>query len=404
METRHLEIERFSRKASEYKLALRVAPEAREIELRAVAAMVLGICETRGWSTEKVRIVDLMAGSGALSGMLERLGCKSISAVEACLEMQGPDTGGVEFLGADAFANLRAELDLLRPQIIVSLAGFHHLIERRGTRIDRTKSLLSQVRIADACLESLVQGGVLLIVDLVQDDGYVQLKLPTIGRWSGSAFEGVPLFSRELASSLSECRALSSYEHALDAWFPNRSRSCSLRWFREYVDRWTVIGHDDVAISADILEMLQLKWPGRIRFQRFTCPWIFESWAHAREFVLHKFGFYVDQSPAQVDEEKVFQAAKKCLSSVDAAEGEHPCALGWDLGAIMISSTDVSGEQLGRVAVLCLLLLLGVLAVGMSSAKHFGWTGLEAIMGGILWIDVGMAVTVLVDLFRTRFT
>lgn len=181
--------------------------------------MVLGACRKKGWRPEQTRVVDLMAGTGVLSVALKAAGFEKTKAIEACAEMLPGGSSDVEFVDRRSFANIRGALEEIRPQVIVSLAGFHHLIERTGKGVDRLRSVAAQAILAGACVDALDPGGLLLVVDIAEDDDFGQLGIDGMNDWDGYAFKSLRCGGDELRADLIATNTIVEYEAALKARF-----------------------------------------------------------------------------------------------------------------------------------------------------------------------------------------
>ncbi len=402
METRHVEIERFARKAAGYKKALELAPNARGIELGAVVAMVLGACKKKGWRPEQTRVVDLMAGTGVLSVALKAAGFEKTKAIEACAEMLPDGSSGVEFVDGRSFANIRGALEELRPQVIVSLAGFHHLIERTGMRVDRLRSVATQAMLAGACVDALVPGGLVLVVDIAEDDDFGQLGIHSLNDWDGYAFKSLKCGGNELRDDLIATTTIVEYEAALKARFGELSLDGTLKWFREFVDPETTVGHDDVAISVPLLQLLRWRYGDALRVARFRCPWVFETETQATQFVLQKFGFYVDRRAVEVKADSVVEGMKRYLAF--RGSDEKPCALAWSLGAWMVKAPE-SGSAASLVPTMTVLLLIfsAIMLVRTGVNATIGAdTGVDTVLSSSMWLVVGITAGMLVDVVKGK--
>lgn len=398
MEARDLELRRFSRKASGYKRALEIAPRARDIELATVGAVTLGGCRARGWKPADVRVVDLMAGTGVVTSHLRKLGFSSVTPIEACPEMTPEDVDALGFKNGGSFDNLGATLSELRPHIIVALAGLHHVIERTGARVDPLRSVTSQMEMIEACVGGLEENGFLLIMDLAEDNMPGDLVVDGIADWDAASFRDLecPAMARALTSATS----LAACQSEIHRLFGSRNRSAALRWFREVVDRNTRIGHDDVALCRPLLQLLQLRYRHNLRVAKVSCPWVFTDEGTAREYVLQKFGFFVDRSPKEVD---VISTAREIESYLElgAAAPDGYKALSWGLGAIQISRpTDPKVLPL-RPMLAGMFLLLAAIFVLRAAFRDLG---LEQRCGGVLdnvtWMVVGAAFGFLIERWR----
>lgn len=403
MEARHVEIERFARKAPGYKRALFLAPHARDLEIGAVVAVVLGVCRRNGWRPEETRVVDLMAGTGLLSVALKAAGFEKTKAAEACVEMLPDGSPGVEFVDTRTFANIRGVLAEIRPQVIVSLAGFHHLIERTGKSIDRLRSVATQASLVSACVDALVPGGILLVADIAEEYDISRISINKISDWDGRAFSFLICGDDELRSALIATSSMSEYEEALSQRFGKLSLSGTLDWFREFVDPNTAVGHDDVAICGPLLQLLAWKYGDALRVARFRCPWVFDDERQAIEFVKQKFGFYVDRPAGEVKEEIILKAMKDYLD-VGKNNGSHR-NLAWSLGAFIVESRRSQLNASFMPSITFLLFFFSLVMFGRTVVNALFGVGTIGgpILEGMMWVVVGVIGSVCYERLKSQW-
>lgn len=375
METRHVEIERFAKKADGYRAALQAAPEARALELSVVGAILCGYCKKKGLPRKEARVVDLMAGSGYLSNHLKTLGFGNVSAVEACAEMlpdkicDGP--AGVAAYRVKSIDDIDDVLDELIPHIVVSLAGFHHLIHYDGNKPDRFRSVLWQRRIFEKGIRGLQEGGLLLVADITEANAAVGLDVDNIGFWDASAFKELSVAPPDLREALLRTKNLAAYNDVISQRIGPNKVSPALRWFREIVDEKTSVGHEDMALSKELLELVSLNH--RIAWSSFACPWLFKSREEAGFFLTRKFGFLVDRKVHEVKVEDVLADAARIAGLYEVGEGR--VAFGWNLSVLAIGVPKSEGgpeQTIRRVH-----LWLGMLCLLLASRAILGWWVLD---------------------------
>ncbi len=400
MEIRHVEVTRFARRAADYKKALQLAPEARALELAAVVNVVLGLCDKNKWRPSDVRVVDLMAGSGVLTRALLQSGFTHVIPIEACCEMRPDDSKDLGYMNGNAFAELRLTLAQLKPDIIVSLAGFHHLLEYNGTVVDRGASLASQLEMIEACVAGSNPGGYLVIVDISEVANPLSTTISPVDAWSGGGLREVRLLAEEESKTLMKSRSLEDFSRQIESIFGHVDRDCPVHWFRKVVDAKTKLGHKDFAISEALLRTLALYYSGSVRASSFCCPWLFESGSSATQFILHKFGFLVDR-----DEELDIPALGKDMMTYLGVEdsASSRVALKWALCGIVIRHEPEVGTFYS-VPVLNILLLsaLALLVARIVCRVSYASDAVDETLGGLFWLSCGAALGVLIDVLKSR--
>lgn len=360
METRDVELTRFARKADGYKAALEAVPEARTLELVVTAAIIRGLFNARGWSLATTPIVDLMSGTGVVSEYLTAAGFGCVHSIEACHEML-PSSDKREKFSRNEIRTLADALPMIRdikPGVIVSLAGFHHLIQHDGRRVDRFRSVLSQVKVIEEFTPLLKARGVFLIVDLVEPDAGADSR--RLEPWDASVFRGATVLPESVKNSLIHTKTLEEYDRVVCEMLGNSKDNPTLSWFREVVDAETVLGHDDVALSNELLEVLRRHH--QVQWGSFHCPWIFETESKLKFFLARKFGFLVDRKPVDLNLTDLIENARTYAGLHILENGR--IAFGWNLAALLIQRDYDNGvkNHLKEINILfiCIAILLVV--------------------------------------------
>jgi hypothetical protein len=401
MEARHIEVATFARRAAEYKLAMELAPEARQLELAAVVAIVAGLVQQRGWHREQVQIVDLMAGNGELTRALHAAGFMRVVPLEACNEMHPLDSAQLGYMNGGAFLNLTGTLSQLRPQVIVSLAAFHHLIECIGGEPDRAASIAQQCAVIDDCINALVERGVLLIVDICECSSLAPMRIDPVNAWSATGMRLLSQLSPAEAATLTSSDSVVAYSDAIERAFGRVDKTCPVGWFRQVVQRESVIGHRDAAVSDPLLRVLKLRFGNRLRATLFACPWVFASLATARTFVLHKFGFLVNNVSAP-DQTAIDNGLRKYLRAIPDTQGR--VALHWGLAAITIER-EVKPKEFHAIAVVNVVLIVAIALLGARIIARLAYSpdGVDDVLGNLFWLVLGIGAAVCGDSLKRRF-
>ena len=320
----------------------------------------------------QLKIVDLMSGSGFLAENLYKVGYHNLHAIEFC-EAMCQDAqiyaNQVRLHRIASFAHLEGYLEEINPDVIVSLASFHHLLccnDENG--VDLHASISLQKNVVDICMRSLSGSGLLVIADLIEEN-VRETMFPDSDHIMSRVLQdlmslGMP---REILDNIKKCRSIQGASSIISRALCCRTDNMSLKWFRNVVDVKTSIGHKDIAISETLLEKLKVYDPC---IAKYRCPWIFNNKEEQSSFLYHKFGFALDSGTSgAVLPTDVSAMAEKELG-VKNLHGKS--LLGWNLGVIAIWKTSpFESARCFRYLVLCLLLLIGLLSVALFSRLLF---------------------------------
>lgn len=334
------ELDRFKKKASSYRQALEDQPTSRLLELYPILWYLEKHGASTGKSRKRLRIVDLMSGSGFLSENLFKLGFHDLHAVEFCEEMHKDATvyySKARLHSLSSFDHLDSVLDAIQPDVIITLASFHHLIVYNSNdSIDKDASTSLQSFVVDICMRSLPDHGILLIADLMENEitetplepfrnpmKRVAKRLHGLGVDAG------------IAAQLGKTNSLHGASSLLHREFGVKSGNKSLEWFRKVVDQKTSVGHKDIALSEEFLQRVSSYRP---IITKYACPWIFENEAALSDFVYKKFAFVLDSgTPNSLSKEEVLELAKENLG---VRKNRGSCALGWNLGIVLLGKLE----------------------------------------------------------------
>lgn len=334
------ELDRFKEKAISYRQALANQPTARLLELYPILWYLEKHRKALGRRKSKLRIVDLMSGSGFLSENLYKLGYTDLHAVEFCEEMYKDSSAynnKVRLHFPSSFDHLDGVLDQVKPDVIISLASFHHLlIYDANDQVDKLASQHMQSDVVDICMRALPDQGILLIADLI-DTGVTETPLELFKTpVAPVADELIKLgLDKELGKLLSTGNSLHGISSLLHRELGTRSGNQSLNWFRGVVDKTTAIGHKDIAISSEFLERVASYRPV---ITKYACPWVFKDRAGLDDFVYRKFAFGIARTGLQPKTSQDVAALSEQHLGIRSNHGVH--ALGWNLGIVLLGKRD----------------------------------------------------------------
>jgi len=400
---RHLEVERFALKADGYRAALETSPEARSLEVAVIAALLRGCCADRGWNPANVKVVDLMAGSGFLGNFLYKVGFKQVWALEACDEMVVNHSAieGVRHQRLHDWEELHGRLREIEPHFIVSLAGFHHLIEYDGKRLNRAASVIWQAEIIRECLSELRDDGLVMIVDLVEPTAISRHEWRTFSYWDPSVFGVLHSLPPSIRSRLQEAKSLQDYEKIIENDLCGGRSNPALRWFREVVDEKTEVGHEDIALSQELLRLMR-QYRG-VKFAHFSCPWIFSSRIEAGFFLSRKFGFLIGRKDIEKVEAEVLEESERIVGLHEVAEGR--IVFDWNLAALAIPGTKCRNKEkwvyeANAISIVTLLLLGFRLGLKSLFFGHFQeWV---VLLDPAIWMAGGFLAKTFLSFFVDR--
>ena len=400
MEARHIELQRFSKKADGYKAALAREPYARSLELFATAAVLLGHFRKQDRSPDDVRIVDLMAGSGYLGNFLRTVGFHRTWALEASPEMASgtPAVGGPKRVGFTHWSEVGDRLAEIEPDAVVAMAGFHHLIQHEGKVIDRAASLVCQFEVAHECVQRLDSNGILLIVDLVEPGIANGANLASVNAWDGEVFMKADGLPEGLREALAATKSFEEYCATVRSVSSRLGTNPTLRWFREVVDRRTKIGHDDVAVSRELVHLLRSCHS--VEFTAFDCPWIFRSRGEAAHYAFDKFGFGLDTPWTEVDGRALLQDAARTVGIV---EEQDRIFIGWNLGALLVRGSGVVQDPHWPFANCAIVAVVLCLAIRLILTMLGADDGLIEFVDRLAFLSAGIGAPELLKAVRARW-
>lgn len=373
------ELDRFQKKAKEYSTALKKSPKARLFELYPVLQLLHMYCNSVSKSKSKLKIVDLMSGTGFLAENLYNVGFSNIVAIEFCDAMSdGSDMFGNKIVlkKAKTFEDMAILLNEIKPDVVVSLAAFHHLISYDTLgNVDFEPSCKQQKNIIDICLSALEENGMLIITDLseneVEENVYPRDVFAMKAALNDLKKLGV---QKPLLKKLVKCLTISDTSKTISSEFLQRnkiSKNLSLNWFRNFVDKNAEIGHKDIAISNRLCSSIK---NNMYCVSKFYCPWMFKNEEELQNFVEKKFAFSLN-STEKKQELNLEEDINSCLGIRQINE-QNVIFLGWNLAVLAVwkkcpfeSSKLYHRLLFCLVSIIILLIILNILRVCGASEK-----------------------------------
>ena len=377
------EIERFEKKACDYRKALQRSPKARLLELYPILQLLHAHAVATSKPVASLKIVDLMSGSGFLAENLHKAGFHNLHAVEFCGAMceDAPIYAEkVRLHRIKDFSHLHSYLESIVPDVIISLASFHHLLRYANSNIvDPIGSRKLQKSVIDICMQSLPQSGLVVIADLIEED-VPETIFPDGMRSMRQTMNdlvtlGVP---QAIIGPLRKCRTIQGTSSTVAREYAAKVGSVSLDWFRNHVAQKTSVGHKDAAISLELCDLIASYKPC---VAKYSCPWMFDSADERNAFVHFKFGFALDANTERYMTPAAVGTAAETVLGLKNVQGNS--FLGWNLGIVAIwrsNPFDSSRRYQRLVSSLSILiaLLIGALVLRGVADVYVtpSWTGL----------------------------
>lgn len=371
MENKDLEIIRFSKKAASYRKALESAPNSRILEIAPILSVLEGYIKDNEIEKSKLKIVDLMSGNGFLSHQLKKAGFINLHAIEACNEMSSnsDDYNGILLHPISKIKEINRILKDIQPNVVVSLASFHHLIVRDQENIINTNmSLKLQSDVISICIKHLEKNGILILVDIFDDSlVYDADYYPDNRLWSKKSLTKTinrSFIHKDIKFLINESKGLDTYSDTLKNTMPNFENTLNptINWFRNVVNKKTTLGHDDMAISLNLIEFLNTKY--KITIDTFYCPWVFDNLSQLENFIWYKFGF-VNNETDLTSVNEIIDLAKNEVGINQYQDKEF--YFGWSLCMLTVQDKNSTYKTFSKritaiqtIALIIILVLYGI--------------------------------------------
>lgn len=402
MENANIELQRFAKKAAAYRQALESAPNVRVLEIAPIMAILEGFVRSNELEKQKLTIVDLMSGSGYLSNFLKQAGYNNIHAIEACNEMSSNSEiyKRVTLHSISSINDVNKILKDIQPDIIVSLASFHHLIVRNAdSLINYEKSINLQNQLISICVKHLGKEGIMLIADIF-DDSLLSLvdTFPDNKYWSKRDFKKIidrSFIHPDIKTKISSSTSIDKYSSLLNGFIPNllNQQNPTINWFRNVVNKRSTIGHDDIAISQSLVEKISTKY--NITADIYYCPWVFENEKQFESFLWYKFDFVNNEKTLiTIDEMKTLAKNEAGINQYQDKE----IYFGWALSILTIrdnSAKDVVYSK--RIVLFQLIILIPFLIFYGVATKFFYYA--SNFWDKVIFVFIGSLLKTALDLF-----
>jgi hypothetical protein len=180
--------------------------------------------------------------------------------------------------------------------------------------------------------------------------------------------------------------------------FQSDSRSNpSIDWFRQVVNRYTSIGHDDVALSKSLLTAISRKCD--TKYSAFYCPWLFHSDFEMTQYILKKFAFILDNRKiiADSDVHKKIKPRRKEIGG-----GKTCWAFDWNLCIVLLRDKKSEKAKVTKRRILIVLTVLNLLMIGRLTGIMLGLSeeGIYSNLERLIYLVIGLTVNDLREYFR----
>jgi len=367
-----LELKKFIEKAPGYKDALHYAPLARMVEIFTIIGTIDGFVKDKGLSKSEIVIAEIMAGNGYLSHFLMEAGYRCIHALEASNHMANDTYLNNKYITPYAIESIFSIGDILknvRPDVVVSIAGFHHMIEYNGASINIEQSIDKQKQVIDICMKYIKNNGILVIED-IRDKDMDDLIDQEPEFWSAKSFKKI--FNKNLLPANCQKGILKTSdvveysnvvsEHLMPPLHQNTNPT--VNWFRNVIDKETSVGHKDQPISRKLIEQLNVNY--KVNYAKLNTPWIFSNISEFQLFITTFW--FVEHKNNTTKLNAIFKKANE-VNGVRYLEGTDRVSFGWNLALLTIQSKEQDPPSLfypNIIALFSSLILISFVGIALK--------------------------------------
>jgi hypothetical protein len=400
------ELSKFMQKADDYKSALQLAPDARILEVSAIIGVLDGFIKDFSLSKSEVKIVELMSGSGYLTKYLAKCGYKNIHALEASNSMSSNINLDHKYITEHSIKDIFSIEPILmdiKPDIIISLAGFHHLMKYDDkNNIIINESIQKQKKAIDICMKYLNPNGLFILEDIYNIALHDKISIEPIYWNTNSIKKILPkyLISTNLYKKLLKTKKINNFFSLVrDNFAPplQKQTNPTNRWFNEVVDCYSTIGHKDVPISELLLNSLEKEYD--MKFITFDCPWLFNNLEECKNYII-SFWF---KEHKDNDEKlsKILDKAKK-INGIHTLNNNH-IAFGWSLSLVTIQHKERNKPSFFFKNTIVLFLILIIISLIGNALKLFtvNYSFLIEIISHALVLFIGLTAQEIYTYFKS---
>lgn len=391
MERENIEIKRFIDKAEGYIKGLSLAPYARIFEIVAILNVINDFVSKSDIPKSKIRIVELMAGSGYLTKFLSLNGFKHLHVFEISSNMASNITNqnhNYHFHPISDLSEIETPLKEINPHIVVSLAGYHHLIEySSGENIDIAKSVDFQRKVTELSIKYTAKNHLVLIADIFDTELLKEVQIEPV-YWNKKALKFIPsnLISKKTISELKKTTDLKSYSETLKRNFSNpiSPKNSTIKWFRDLVDNYSLPGHKDVALSKNFISTINSNYS--VNYSTFYTPWLFKNKTQLNEFI-HSFWFSELKPGKSESDINNYLEKNHLIKTMD----DGTFTFNWELAIITVQKKDcIKVSNFFRKGIFYSIILIVLLILAILVKKYTKFFDFTFVLDKVIWINYGV--------------
>lgn len=333
----------FDAKADRYQAALQSCPSARAMETLPFLLFLNTLLDN---PPGQLTASDMLCGSGVLTSTLR--GCfRCIHGIDVSGQMlrHFPIGPGVDRCKASVDEQSEVLANRIRADVIVALAGLHHVYEVVDGQVDSATSDALQADVIQGWAAALPPGGVMVIadvtdpsvpVDRAQTDFEIRQRYPALNdryiRTRNAMLEDSGFPSESVPSAP---KSLGNYIQSVQSAFTGAHPANPGLWFREVVAKHGLYGHVDHFLNPkNILQSVGNDPAFSALYLEIPTPWVFPCLEAFVYFFYEKFalGPVVDsyEDITTSVREMIYADAKRFLGLTQIPQAG--IAVGWRLG------------------------------------------------------------------------
>jgi len=337
----------FDAKADRYQGALRVAPQARDLEL---LPFLLFLNSKLPLNPKELVAGDLLCGGGILTSAVR--GCfKQIYGVDVSKAMLSyyPVGPGLKRIKGSLDEHSNLLTTQMSPDVILSLVGLHHVYEIVNGNVDPEQSGILQQTTLLKWAQTLPPHGVMVVADVTDqsvqlaqyhnNNALQNLWTDLASRYSEMAATLNKYLSLPIGLNQSLPETINEYTSGVLSNAPDASKARPAVWFREVVCRYGLYGHTDHFLNPSKL-VSHLRTNGfEAEFYEMPTPWIFSSEDEFVYFFYEQFALgpkvdSIEGIPSEISD-FIKDKVREYLGMNHLKHGG--IAVGWRLGYYVIS-------------------------------------------------------------------
>lgn len=341
----------FNAKAKRYQNALCAVPHARDLEFLPFL-LLLGCHLDR--DPRRLVAADLLCGSGVLTNSLR--GCfRKIVGIDVSQGMLSSYPVGVGVTAVHAALDEHTDLltNRIKPDVIMALAGLHHVYLMEDGHISDEASDKLQASVMLGWARSLPPHGVMIIADVTSPDvavtfsenttacpqaqEIISTRFSELSHGLGASIQGPSFFPNGLPSSVKD------YVDTIAKYTNCGMEANPGAWFREVVASRGLYGHVDHFLRpGNLIESLRREGY-KVEYHELPTAWIFPSMEDFLFFFYEKFVFGPERSEGEEIQDLIQKHIPELPDLVQRYLGiqeieQGKIGIGWRLGYYVVKS------------------------------------------------------------------